>query len=95
MRAALAGGGYDVTEAHDGDTGIAAAAHSRSDIAIVDLGLPDIDGYDVARRLRERHGPAVKLIALSGFGGSEDRQRALDAGFDVHLAKPVSTEALV
>ena len=62
---------------------------------LVDIGLPDIDGYEVARRLRQRLGNRVTLIALTGFGQQTDRQRSADAGFDAHIVKPVDPAELL
>ncbi|MCL6640470.1 MAG: response regulator [Candidatus Rokubacteria bacterium] len=65
-------------------------------MALIDIGLPDVDGYDVARRIRATpHGKSAYLIALTGYGQAEDRRRAEEAGFDTHLVKPVDPEALV
>ncbi|HEX3764872.1 MAG TPA: response regulator [Kofleriaceae bacterium] len=64
------------------------------DIAIVDIGLPDMSGYEVARALRQRHGTAVYLVALTGWGQPEDRRRAIDAGFDEHIVKPATAQVL-
>ena len=63
---------------------------------MIDIGLPGIDGYEVARRIRAAgaSGRKVRLVALTGYGAPEDRQRALDAGFDVHVVKPVGVAAL-
>lgn len=95
LHAALELGGHEVREARDGATGLAAAAEARPDVALVDIGLPDIDGYEVARRLRsDRANGRITLIALSGYGQPVDKQRATDAGFDVHLTKPVAPELL-
>jgi CheY-like chemotaxis protein len=58
-------------------------------VALVDIGLPTMDGYEVARRVRRMLGAEPLLVALTGYGQSEDRERALSAGFDMHLAKPV------
>jgi CheY-like chemotaxis protein len=67
----------------------------KPDIVLLDIGLPQMNGYEVARRLRELEGSSrLRLIALTGYGQSEDRQRALAAGFDAHLAKPVDLGAL-
>jgi PAS domain S-box-containing protein len=67
----------------------------KPDIVLLDIGLPQMNGYEVARRLRERNDvPPLKLVALTGYGQSEDRRRALAAGFDAHLAKPVDLSAL-
>ena len=59
-------------------------------MALVDIGLPDIDGYEVARRLRAKYGKSIGLIALTGYGQQDDREKSRDAGFDEHLGKPVS-----
>ena len=65
------------------------------DVVLIDVGLPGLDGYEVARRIRaERNGQSVRLVAITGYGQPEDRSRALEAGFDVHLTKPVSPEQL-
>ncbi len=95
LRAALALSGHDVCAAADGAAGIAAATRAPPDVALVDIGLPDIDGYEVARRLRSmQNGARIGLIAVSGYGQARDQRRALDAGFDVHLTKPVAPERL-
>lgn len=64
------------------------------DIVILDIGLPDLNGYEVARTLRQRHGGAVYLAALTGWGQPEDRRRAIDAGFDQHIVKPATAQVL-
>jgi signal transduction histidine kinase/DNA-binding response OmpR family regulator len=67
----------------------------KPDVVLLDIGLPHMNGYEVARRLRQRNDmPHLRLVALTGYGQSEDRQRALAAGFDHHLAKPVDLSAL-
>jgi signal transduction histidine kinase/ActR/RegA family two-component response regulator len=87
--------GYQVIEAGDGLKGVEVAASQRPDVAVVDIGLPGLDGYEVARRLRADEGTrGMGLIALTGYGQEEDRRRALAAGFDEHLVKPVEPEAL-
>jgi len=92
---ALAFSGHDVREARDGATGIALAAESRPDVALIDIGLPDVDGYEVARRLRAAPGGRnIGLIAITGYGQPEDQKRAYEAGFDAHLTKPVAAERL-
>jgi len=87
--------GHDVAIAADGGAGIEAIDTYRPDVALVDIGLPITDGYEVARRLRN-HGARDKLllVALTGYGAAEQRARALDAGFDLHLVKPVEPEQL-
>ena len=95
LHASLEFGGHEVREARDGTTGLALAAEAPPDVAVIDIGLPDIDGLEVARRLRSTQGKRrLSLVALTGFGGPEDQRRALAAGFDVHLTKPVSHERL-
>jgi PAS domain S-box-containing protein len=88
--------GHRVRVARDGRSGIALAREVRPDVILCDIGLPDVDGYDVARTLRS-DGPLrdTRLVALSGYAQAEDRQRARDAGFDAHLAKPVDPDELV
>jgi len=88
FRALLEQNGHRVTEASDGVTGLACILDERPDVAIVDIGLRGLDGYDVARRVRAVLGASVRLIATTGLGGERDRRAALDAGFEVHLVKP-------
>jgi PAS domain S-box-containing protein len=91
----LAFGGHEVREARDGASGLALAAESTPDIALIDIGLPDVDGYEVARRLRAAPGGRrMGLIAITGYGQAEDQRRAYEAGFDAHLTKPVAPERL-
>jgi signal transduction histidine kinase len=95
LRAALALDGHEVRAAADGAAGLAAVAHARPDVALIDIGLPDIDGYEVARRLRSMvNGARIGLVAVSGYGQAEDQRRALEAGFDAHVTKPVAPERL-
>jgi signal transduction histidine kinase len=88
--------GYAVQQAADGMQGLQMAMASVPDVALVDIGLPGIDGYEVARRLRAndstRH---LKLLALTGYGLAEDQKRVLEAGFDMHLVKPVDINLLL
>jgi len=87
--------GFHVIEAANGADGIRLARQQRPHIAIVDIGLPDMDGYDVARRLRASGmTSAIRLIALTGYGQESDRRQALASGFDRHLVKPIDTELL-
>ena len=91
----LASWGHEVKQAPTGEVGVALIVKECPDIAFVDIGLPDIDGYELARRVRAQLGSRpVQLVALSGFGQRCDRERALGAGFDHHLAKPASTADL-
>ena len=84
---------HEVHDAADGPAGIELAAAVDPEVAFVDIGLPGMDGYEVARRLRERH-KELCLVALSGYGQPEDRRKAVEAGFDMHLLKPVDPERL-
>src|SRR5262249_5629968 len=85
--------GHEVLEAATGADGIEIGRHHRPEIVLVDIGLPDIDGYEVARRLRQADG-GFRLIALTGYGQARDRALSRDAGFDAHLLKPVDPSAL-
>ncbi|MBL9165405.1 MAG: PAS domain-containing protein [Planctomycetaceae bacterium] len=88
--------GCEVTAAENGTKGIAAVASSDPDVALIDIGLPDLSGYDVAQQIRELpNGASVKLLALTGFGQPDDRERALSAGFDEHLVKPLEYQSLL
>ena len=87
--------GHEVHEAEDGPAGVERALDIKPDAAVVDIGLPGFDGYEVARRLRSSPlGRAIRLIALTGHGQEEDRQNALRAGFDSFLVKPADMTAL-
>lgn len=87
--------GHEAEVTYDGAAGVEAAVRSPPDVVISDLGLPEMDGYEVARRLR-RHGATrgLHLIALSGYGGTATHDRTLEAGFDHHLTKPVDPATL-
>jgi two-component system, sensor histidine kinase len=87
--------GHEVTVASDGNEGIDAIETQQPEIALVDIGLPVTDGYELARRLQCSAGREnVLLVALTGYGSPEQRARALEAGFDLHLVKPVEPEQL-
>jgi two-component system, sensor histidine kinase len=87
--------GHEVTVASDGNEGIDALETQQPEIALVDIGLPVTDGYELARRLQCSAGREnVLLVALTGYGSPEQRARALEAGFDLHLVKPVEPEQL-
>jgi DNA-binding response OmpR family regulator len=87
--------GFEVRTAHDGRGAIAAAEALRPDVVLLDIGLPDLSGYDVARTLRERMpGAPMRIVALTGWGQPEARERALEAGFDFHLVKPADLRKL-
>ena len=88
--------GASVETAENGEQGLRAAERLRPDIVLCDIGLPDIDGFEVARRIRARTDLAVsRLIALTGYGQAEDMRQAIKAGFDAHLTKPVNLEQLM
>jgi CheY-like chemotaxis protein len=87
--------GCSVVGATTGVEGVERALAVRPRLALVDIGLPDIDGYEVARRIRADEGGAgVRLVALTGYGQPEDRRRALEAGFEEHMVKPIDPERL-
>jgi len=94
LRFLLEHGGHEVHEAEDGPHGVETILAVRPDIALVDVGLPGIDGYEVARRVRAQVGAGVRLVALTGYGLPEDHRRSQEAGFDEHLVKPVDPERL-
>jgi CheY-like chemotaxis protein len=87
--------GCSIRVAHDGPAALLAASSFCADIALLDIGLPVMDGYELARRLRELPGFAkTRLIAVTGYGQRDDRRRSTAAGFDGHLVKPVRMEAI-
>jgi CheY-like chemotaxis protein len=87
--------GHDVRTARDGNEALTVAADFRPDVMLLDIGMPGMDGYELARRVREQPwGKSAMLIAVTGWGQDQDRQRSRDAGFDQHLVKPVELEAL-
>ena len=86
--------GHDVKVAEDGREGIDLALAFMPDAAIVDIGLPIFDGYHVARKIREALSDRIRLIALTAYNQPEDRQRALESGFDFFITKPADLEEL-
>jgi PAS domain S-box-containing protein len=95
LAAVLELNGHLVRVARDGRSGIAMARELKPDVVVCDIGLPDVDGYEVARALRSDEGfRSTRLIAISGYAQPEDKERAKDAGFDAHLAKPASIDEL-
>jgi PAS domain S-box-containing protein len=94
LRTLLEHDGHRVEEAADGAGGLARAEATQPDIVLIDIGLPTMDGYEVARRLRAVRGTRPILVAITGYGQADDRRRALEAGFDAHLTKPVSPDHL-
>lgn len=87
--------GYEVRTAYDGPEAIAAADEFQPEVALLDIGLPRLSGYDIARHVRARRGADVLLVAITGWGQEEDRRRAEEAGFDHHFTKPADFERLV
>jgi two-component system CheB/CheR fusion protein len=95
LAAVLNGDGHQALIAHDGRTALRLAAEHPPDVVFLDIGLPDMDGFEVARRLKgEPRLAGVRLVALTGFGQEEDRRQSLAAGFDHHMVKPVDLKAL-
>jgi signal transduction histidine kinase/ActR/RegA family two-component response regulator len=86
--------GHHVEVAENGGEGIEKAAALKPRVALIDIGLPDVNGYEVAKQLRATLGDRIFLIALSGYGQTDDLRRALDAGFDAHLVKPAEVDEL-
>jgi CheY-like chemotaxis protein len=82
-------GGHEVRTAHDGPAALADARAFPPEVVFLDIGLPGMSGYDVARALRSAEGKQAMIIALTGYGQAEDRRRCEEAGFDMHLVKPV------
>jgi DNA-binding response OmpR family regulator len=88
--------GHRVRVAYDGPAGVAAASAEPPEVVVLDLVLPGVDGFQVARHLRRVPALArATLVALSGYGGENDRQRCREAGFDYHLVKPVEAELVL
>jgi signal transduction histidine kinase len=88
--------GHEVVVARDGLSGVTRILELRPDLALIDLGLPGIDGYEVARRVRgAENGADIYLVALTGYGGADDKAEAERAGYDRHLTKPISVDQLV
>ena len=87
--------GQEVSTAHDGEQALEQIASFRPDVVLLDIGLPRLNGYDVARRIRQMPGSAkIVLVALTGWGRDEDRQQSREAGFDHHWVKPVDLSVL-
>jgi CheY-like chemotaxis protein len=87
--------GHDIQVARTGGEALAAANQFRPDVGIIDIGMPDMDGYEVAQRIRhEAWGENMTLIAVTGWGQADDKRRAFAAGFDRHMTKPVDPEEL-
>jgi CheY-like chemotaxis protein len=87
--------GHDIHTAHDGLEAVQAAATFQPDVVLLDIGLPKMDGYEVARHIRQRRwGKEMLLIAMTGWGQEEDKRQAMEAGFNQHMTKPVDPAAL-
>jgi len=86
--------GHEVRVAYDGSSALELGQKFRPRVAVLDIGMPGTDGYEVARTFRRKLGSEVKLVALTGWGQEADRRRALEAGFDHHLTKPVDPGTL-
>jgi CheY-like chemotaxis protein len=87
--------GHEARTAYDGPEAVQAATAFRPEVVLLDIGLPKMNGYEVARHIRQQSwGEGMALIALTGWGQDEDKRRALEAGFDHHLTKPVGVEVL-
>jgi CheY-like chemotaxis protein len=87
--------GHEVEEAANGTDGVRKALERPPDVALIDLSLPGLDGFEVARRIRTSPGAhRLRLVAMTGYGQSEDQHRVREAGFDQHLIKPVDQEDL-
>jgi two-component system, sensor histidine kinase len=87
--------GHQAEVAHSGSEGIELVGQYRPDVVLCDIGLPGMNGYEVAKALTGQDYRPPRMIAITGYGGAEDRDAALEAGFDTHLVKPVSHEALL
>src|SRR5918993_3680553 len=87
--------GHETRTAHDGESAVAAAESFLPDVVLLDIGLPKLNGYEVAQRIREKPwGQSMFLIAVTGWGQEEDRQRSSEVGLNVHMVKPVEPAAL-
>jgi CheY-like chemotaxis protein len=96
MAEALAAMGFETRRALDGPAAIALAERFRPAVALLDIGLPGMDGYELARQIRAHSDlRAVKLVAVTGYGMARDHEKTTQAGFDGHLVKPVDLSELV
>jgi CheY-like chemotaxis protein len=86
--------GHQVRVGFDGPTAVELALDYRPEVVLLDIGLPLMNGYEVARRLRQEAGQEMMLVAMTGYGQEEDRRRAMEAGFDLHMTKPVDLGVL-
>lgn len=87
--------GHETRTAHDGEAAVASAEEFRPQVVLLDIGLPKLNGYEVAQRIRkEEWGASMFLVAITGWGQDEDRRRSEDVGMNLHLVKPVEPSAL-
>jgi CheY-like chemotaxis protein len=86
--------GHEVAVAHDGPSALTLVQHDPPDVVLCDIGLPGMDGYEVARQLRANGGRNIRLVAVSGYAQPEDVARAIEVGFDAHVAKPPDPDEL-
>lgn len=86
--------GHEARAVHAAQAALEAVQSFRPEIVLLDIGLPDMDGYEVAKRIRASHGQRILLVAVSGWGQAEDRRRSEEAGFDEHLTKPITSAQL-
>lgn len=94
LRYLLERAGHEVHDAADGATGLDRALSLGPDVAVVDVGLPGLDGYELARRIRAAGRRDMLLIAVTGYGQAEARRRGVEAGFDAYLTKPIAPDRL-
>ena len=95
LRALFASDGHEVFCFHDSRTCLEKALEWRPDLVFLDIGMPQMTGYAVARHIRARYGSHIHIVAVTAYGSQEDKTVAFEAGFDVHLVKPVSPEKLL
>jgi two-component system, sensor histidine kinase len=90
----LRNSGHEVRTTPDGLSLLDAVEVFRPEVGILDIGMPGLNGYEVARRIRAGHGDKILLVAVTGWGQEEDKRRAQEAGFDHHLTKPITIDAI-
>lgn len=95
LEAVLSTRGHSIRLAHDGISALARLAEAPADVVFLDIGLEGMDGYEAAAAIRERFGSTVRLVAVTGFSGSEARRRAAAAGFDAFVTKPFDLAAVL
>ena len=87
--------GHETRTAHDGESAVETAETFLPEVVLLDIGLPKLNGYEVAQRIREKSwGASMYLIAVTGWGQDEDRQRSSEVGLNLHMVKPVEPSAL-